>query len=101
VPQRPQIVAHEQALIRHPAYRLLTALLLRRHPGRAACTTDTTLALYRPARRFSTLSVRLPAPYALRHLPWYRDFVDSEQFRYYTAHKLALFGEWSSLSPHG
>lgn len=101
VPQRPQIVAHEQALIRHPAYRLLTALLLRRHPGRAACTTDTTLALYRPARHFSTLSVRLPAPYALRHLPWYQEFVDSEQFRYYTAHKLALFGEWSSLSAHG
>jgi hypothetical protein len=101
VPQHHQIVAHEQGLIRHPAYRLLTALLLRRHPGRAACTTDTTLALYRPARHFSTLSVRLPARYALRHLPWYREFVASEEFRYYTAHKLALFGEWSSLSANG
>jgi hypothetical protein len=101
VPQSPQIVAHEQALIRHPAYRLLTALLLRRHPGRAACTTDTTLALYRPARHFSTLSVRLPAPFALHHLPWYQEFVDSEQFRYYTSHKLALFGEWSSLPSDG
>lgn len=93
VAQRLQIVAHEQALIRHPAYRLLTALLLHSHPGRAACTTDTTLALYCPARHFSTLSVRLPTLYALRHLPWYQEFVDSEEFRYYATHKLALFGE--------
>lgn len=101
VPQHHQIVAHEQGLIRHPAYRLLTTLLLRRHPGRAACTTDTTLALYRPARHFSTLSVRLSSSYDLRHLPWYREFVDSEEFRYYSAHKLALFGEWSSISADG
>jgi hypothetical protein len=97
VPRCQQIVAHEQGLLRHPAYRLLTSLLLRRHPGRFACTTDTTLALYRPARHFSTLSVRLPGRYALRHLPWYREFVESGEFRYYTAHKLTLFGEWSSL----
>lgn len=101
VPQHLQIIAHEQELIRHPAYRLLTSLLLRRHHGRVACTTDTTLALYRPARLFSTLSVRLAAPYALQHLPWYFDFVESEEFGYYTAHKLALFGEWSSLSSNG
>lgn len=98
VPNREQIRRHEQRLMRHPGYRLLSALLLRRHPGRAVCTTDTTLSLYRPSRRFSTLSVRLHAAYALRHLPWYRDFVDSPEFRYYTDHKLPLFGEWSSLA---
>jgi hypothetical protein len=101
VAQHEQIVAHEQGLMRHPAYRLLTTLLLRRDPGSAACTTDTTLALYRPAGQFSTLSVRLPHRYAVRHLPWYREFVDTEEFRYYTTHKLALFGEWSSLRVHG
>lgn len=101
VADRERIVAHEQGLIRHPAYRLLTRFLLRRHPGHAACTTDTTLSLYRPARHFSTLSVRLPAGYALRHLPWYQHFIESEEFRYYTAHKLPLFGEWSSLQTHG
>ena len=98
VPQRAMIRAHERGLLRHPAYRLLSLLLLRRHPGRAVCTTDTTLALYRPSRRFSTLSVRLPVRYALRHLPWYQPFVNSAEFRYYTSHKLSLFGEWSSLA---
>ncbi len=98
VPQRAMIRAHERSLLRHPAYRLLSLLLLRRHPGRALCTTDTTLALYRPARRFSTFSVRLPVRYALRHLPWYQPFVISAEFRYYKTHKLSLFGEWSSLA---
>lgn len=100
-PERARIASHEQGLIRHPAYRLLTALLLRRFPGRVACTTDTTLSLYRPARQFSTLSVRLPERFALRHLPWYSHFMQSDEFRYYASHKLPLFGEWSSLSSHG
>lgn len=101
VAQRERIVSHEQALMRHPAYRLLTTVLLWRHPGHVACTTDTTLSLYRPGRHFSTLSVRLPLPYALSHLPWYQTFIDTDEFQYYVSHKLSLFGEWSSLQAHG
>jgi hypothetical protein len=101
VPQRAHIRAHERSLFRHPAYRLLSLLLVRRPAGQAVCTTDTTLSLYRPARCFSTLSVRLSPRYGLRHLPWYASFADSEEFRYYTTHKLSLFGEWSSLSADG
>jgi hypothetical protein len=95
-----RIVAHERGLMLHPAYRLLTSFLLSSDPGHFACTTDTTLSLYRPARHFSTLSVRLPVRYALCHLPWYQEFLESEEFRYYTDHKLPLFGEWSSLQTH-
>jgi hypothetical protein len=101
VAQREHIVAHELGLMRHPAYRLLTSLFLRRQPGHAACTTDTTLSLYRSPRQFSTLSVRLPVRYAMSHLPWYQAFIETEEYRYYTAHKLPLFGEWSSLQDHG
>ena len=96
VHKQDQIVNHERALLHHPAYLFITSLFLRSHPGFAVCTTDTTLALYRPARHFSTFSVRLPTGYALRHLPWYHEFVNSDEYRYYTNHKLHHFGEWSS-----
>lgn len=90
------IKAHEQGLHRQPAYRLLTRCLLGKSSEATVCTTDTTLALYRPAPFFSTLSIRLPLRYAIRHLPWYSEFCSSTEYRYYQAHKLALFGEWSS-----
>lgn len=91
------IKAHEQGLHRQPAYRLLTRCLLGQRSEARLCPTDTTLALYRPAPFFSTLSLRLPLRYAIKHLPWYRDFSESDEYHYYQAHKLNLFGEWSSI----
>lgn len=90
------IKAHEQGLYRQLAYRLLTRCLLGKSSEATVCTTDTTLALYRPAPFFSTLSIRLPLRYAIKHLPWYRNFRQSTEYHYYQAHKLNLFGEWSS-----
>jgi hypothetical protein len=93
-----RVVRHEQSLYRQSGYSLLTRLFLANHPGAAVATTDTTLALYRPMRFFSTLSIRLSFDYGIRHLPWYEDFVATSDYKYYQAHKLSLFGEWSSLS---
>jgi hypothetical protein len=98
-PQAAAVIRHEQALHTHPAYRLLTRLFLSDHPGAVATTTDTTLALYRPARFFSTLSIRLPPRYQIKHLPWYNPYVNTLEYKYYQAHKLKLFGEWSSEPP--
>jgi hypothetical protein len=97
---RDAIRAHETALIQDSAYRRLSRLLLGESPSAAVCTTDTTLALYRPSPCFSTLSIRLPPCYALKHLPWYSHFCDSAEYRYYQCHKLSLFGEWSSTALH-
>jgi hypothetical protein len=91
------IKAHEEGLNHQPAYRLLSRCLLGRSSEATICTTDTTLALYRPAQFFSTLSIRLPLRYAIKHLPWYSNFSASPEYRYYQDHKLNLFGEWSSL----
>lgn len=100
VDNREAIRAHETALIQDSAYRRLSRLLLGDTESAAVCPTDTTLALYRPSPCFSTFSIRLPTCYALRHLPWYSDFCDSAEYRYYQSHKLALFGEWSSPALH-
>lgn len=97
VQNSPTIQAHEQGLHRQPAYRLLSRCLLGKRSEATVCTTDTTLALYRPARFFSTLSIRLHPAYAIRHLPWYSNFCVSSEYHYYQAHKLNLFGEWSSV----
>ena len=91
------IKAHEVGLRRQPAYQLLTRCLLGQSSEATVCTTDTTLALYRPADFFSTLSIRLPHRYTIIHLPWYHDFCKSAEYHYYQAHKLNLFGEWSSI----
>lgn len=91
------IQAHEVGLHRQPAYRLLSRYLLGQSSEATICATDTTLALYRPARFFSTLSIRLHPAYAIRHLPWYSHFCASPEYHYYQDHKLNLFGEWSSV----
>jgi len=91
------IKAHEEGLQRQRAYRLLSRCLLGQRSEATVCTTDTTLALYRPARFFSTLSIRLPLRYAIRHLPWYDEFCTTHEYKYYQAHKFDLFGEWSTL----
>jgi hypothetical protein len=97
IAHRESVCAHEKALAQQGAYQFLTRLLLGQRPGEAVCATDTTLALYRPARFFSTLSIRLPYTYSLLHKPWYSEFCETEDFQYYQSHKLKLFGEWSSL----
>ena len=97
VSERIQIQDREIGVRDHFIYRLLSLLTLRNLPGCVACTTDTTLSLYRPGLWFSTLSIRLPVKYSIRHLPWYQSFVESSQFKYYVAKKLPLFGEWSSV----
>jgi len=91
------IQSHEAGLSRHPAYRLLSHFLLGHGSEARICTTDTTLALYRPARFFSTFSIRLSLRYAISHLPWYAKFCETPEYRYYQSHKLSLFGEWSSI----
>ena len=97
VQNSPAIKAHEESLHCQPAYRMLSRCLLGQSSEATVCTTDTTLALYRPAPFFSTLSIRLPLRYAIKHLPWYNDFCKSTEYHYYQAHKLNLFGEWSSI----
>jgi len=50
---------------------------------------DTTFALYAPymTRRFRYNAYRLPAPYSIRHLPWYMAPADmDDEERYYIAH---------------
>ncbi|MCP9783283.1 glycosyltransferase family 2 protein [Cyanobium sp. WKJ7-Wakatipu] len=95
------IKAHEEGLNCQTAYRLLSRCLLGKSSEATICTTDTTLALYRPAQFFSTLSIRLPLRYAIKHLPWYTEFCASCEYHYYQAHKLNLFGEWSSVKHAG
>jgi len=87
---------HEQAIYRQTGYRLLSRLLLGKQPQAHICTTDTTLALYRPGQLFSTFSIRLSSEYSIQHLPWYQHFCLTPEYRYYQRHKLPLFGEWSS-----
>lgn len=99
-PQAAAVIRHERSLHTHPAYRLLSRLFLADHPGAVVSTTDTTLALYRPARFFSTFSIRLPACYEIKHLPWYVSFSKSTEYKYYQSRKCKLFGEWSQeMSP--
>lgn len=97
-PQAAAVIRHEQALDTHCAYRLLTRLFLADRPESVVTTTDTTLALYRPARFFSTFSIRLTPKYQIKHLSWYLSYISTHEYKYYQAHKLKLFGEWSSAS---
>ena len=98
VDNRDAIRAHETGLIQNPSYRFLSRYLLRDSALAAVCPTDTTMALYRTSPSFSTLSIRLPLRYSIKHLPWYLHFTDSSEYSYYQSHKLSLFGEWSSAS---
>jgi len=90
------IKAHEEDLIRQWPYRLMSRCLLGKSSKSAICATDTTLALYRPGKRFSTLSIRLSSRYAIKHLPWYESFCQTMEYKYYQKHKLNIFGQWSS-----
>jgi len=90
------IRAHETGLIQNPAYRFLSRCLFRDGTSSVVCPTDTTMALYRASPFFSTLSIRLPLHYSIKHLPWYSHFCESIEYSYYQSHKLPLFGEWSS-----
>lgn len=96
-PQAAAVIRHEQALQARPVYRFLTSLFLGDRPESVVTTTDTTLALYRPARFFSTFSIRLIPRYEIKHLPWYVSYLSTHEYKYYQAHKLKLFGEWSSV----
>lgn len=89
------IQAHEASLYGSKPYKLLSRLLLPAGSSSVVCTTDTTLALYRPSPFFSTFSIRLGPRFCINHLPWYKHFCISSEFEYYQKHKLPLFGEWS------
>lgn len=91
------VQSHELGLAQSLPYRLCSRIFLPavNNSMPVFCPTDTTLSLYRPSLFFSTFSIRLPLVYSIRHLPWYAEFVDSCEFKYYQSHKLSLFGEWS------
>jgi len=95
------IKTHERALAIRPLYKRLSRLLLPRLPGLCYCPTDTTLALYRPGEIFSTFGVRIHPDYAIKHLPWYQWFRDTEEFHYYSTHKDQRFGQWSGTVGKG
>lgn len=86
----------EQQLSRRFPYGLLNRLMKSQSVPMRICTTDTTLALYRPLRHFTTLAIRLEGPYRIRHLPWYAAFLETQEYSYYQRHKQANFGHWSS-----
>jgi len=92
-----KVIKREHGLVNHPMYRMLTLIIMPCSSDWYACATDTTLSLYRPSRHFTTLSIRLSRRFSIRHLPWYDEFVQSAEFKYYVEHKNPLFGEWSSL----
>lgn len=89
------IRCHELRLMQRPLYRWLTRSLLGTSASAVVCTTDTTMALYRPSTFFSTLSIRLRSQYSMHHLPWYLEFVESAEYLYYQSRKNPRFGEWS------
>jgi hypothetical protein len=86
----------EQQLSQRFPYGLLNRLMPNCALPTRICPTDTTLALYRPLRHFTTLAIRLEGPYRMRHLPWYAAFVQSPEYAYYQSHKQPAFGHWSS-----
>lgn len=86
----------EQQLSQRFPYGLLNRLIRSQVLPTRICTTDTTLALYRPLRSFTTLAIRLEGPYRIRHLPWYTAFAQTQEYAYYQRHKQPAFGHWSS-----
>jgi len=95
-PSSETVMHWEQKLSQRFPYGLLNKLMPCRGVPSRICTTDTTLALYRPLRHFNTLAIRLEDSYRIRHLPWYTSFVQSDEYAYYQCHKQASFGHWSS-----
>ncbi len=90
-----KIKAWESLLDKRFPVSFLKLLLDSRLGAVSAKTTDTTFALYRPWKIFTTLSVRLEGAYRIRHLPWYRTFEHSQEYRDYRRLKLPAFGHWS------
>ena len=95
VDNKSAIQAHELSLSQRIIYRICSCLFLGNSTSAAVCSTDTTLSLYRPSPFYSTFSIRLPLIYCIRHLPWYSEYAKSAEYKYYQAHKLSLFGDWS------
>ena len=93
---RGQIIAHETSLGQNAFYRILNLLYGSRLSSERFCQTDTTFALYRTGRIFTTISVRLDNSYEILHLPWYDWFCQSVEFKHYVQNKLPGFGHWSS-----
>jgi len=88
------VCRHETALKENILFRTLGRLLLDNKVGCYFCPTDTTASLYRPNKLFTTFSLRLKN-LQIRHLPWYREFRESEEFIYYKKNKVKSFGMWS------
>lgn len=59
--------------------------------------TDTTIALYKPFRRFNYHSLRLGARYEVMHLPWYNKFLQSDEYSYYRSNRRENIGDWHKL----
>jgi len=93
--KRVAVTAHELSVVHNRFYSFFSMLLLRHGSNAQICPTDTTLSMYRPSRFFSTFSMRLPLNYSICHLPWYSDFIETSEYKYYQSHKLPHFGEWS------
>lgn len=85
----------ENRLSQRFPYQHMNQVLDQSMPIRV-CPTDTTLALYRPLRHFTTLAIRLEGAFRIRHLPWYSSFLKTEEYSYYQQHKEAGIGKWST-----
>ena len=95
VDNKSAIQAHELNLAKRTIYRICSWLFLGNSSSSSVCATDTTFSLYRPSPFYSTFSIRLPLTYCIRHLPWYSEYAESPEYKYYQSHKYSLFGDWS------
>lgn len=94
-PDSKSVGQWEECLSQRFPYNLMSKVLVKSVSGRV-CPTDTTLALYRPLRHFTTLAIRLEGHYRICHLPWYSSFLKTEEYSYYQQHKDPGIGKWSS-----
>jgi len=97
VDERERIKLHERQLARHWMYKSVGSLMGIEEMKGVICSTDTTLALYRPNQWFSTFSIRLSEEYEILHMPWYKGFIKTVEYLYYQEKKLKVFGEWSTI----
>jgi hypothetical protein len=94
VDSRDIILNHERSLGSSTVYSLLQ-YFSKPPSATRVCQTDTTFSLYRPGHDFSTISLRLEADYALHHMPWYRSFIETQEYKFYQRNKRPEFGMWS------
>lgn len=94
VDNRLTILRHESLLGSSLLYSLLR-LFSNLPSNQRVCQTDTTFSLYRPGLKFSTLSLRIGSSYEIYHMPWYKSFVDTEEYKFYQVNKRPEFGMWS------